>query len=220
MTKWTLETLREEIGTHMSGSRLSHTLAVEEETAHLCAVFALDETIVQRMRYAALLHDITKEIDTDGQVALCRKYGIACDETDLLAPKVLHAMTGAAVAADRYASVADDMVCDAIRYHTTGRAAMTLTEKILYLADYIEPTRQYSDCRALRREFYDALPDASAGRITHLNDILLASFDMTITHLLQSGTVISPRTIAARNGLLADRAKSTCQIKKGDLQNL
>ncbi len=198
----TLDTIRDQMGRYISGKRLTHTLAVERECTALAGIFALDETDTLRLRKAALLHDITKQKDTDAQIALCERFGIAYSETDLAAPKVFHAMTGAALAAADFGEAVDAAVCDAIRYHTVGRAGMTLLEKLLFLADYIEDTRTFADCVTLRGIFYDGLPSALPARLRHLDAVLITAFDMTIRGLLEDGAVISPNTIAARNDLL------------------
>ncbi len=75
------------------------------------------------------------------QLALCKQYGIELDELEKKALKLLHAKTGAAIARDVFA--VEDDVYNAILYHTTGKPDMTLLEKIIYLADYIEPTRRF-----------------------------------------------------------------------------
>ena len=106
---------------------------------------------------ADILHDITKKLSYDEQLILCDKYGIILDKDQLANEKLLHAITGAAFARDVFG--VSDAVYDAIRWHTTGKPDMTLLEKIIYMADYVEPTRDFpgvEKLRALAHEDIDA----------------------------------------------------------------
>jgi len=210
-----LTQLREKIREYIGDSRYLHTLAVERECAALADIYALDAETSRQLAYAALLHDITKEKNTEQQLMLCVKYGLPFSEEDRRAPKTLHALTGAAQAAADFPTLADETVCGCIRWHTTGRAGMTLPEKLLYLADYIEDTRTFPDCVKLRRCFYSHIGTMERSRL--LDDILVMSFDMTIRDLTENGQVISTDTIAARNDLIVRRAAKS--IEKKDEQS-
>lgn len=199
----TLATLRQEVAQALSADRLSHTLAVEEEVLHLGTLFALPADRLEKLRVAALLHDITKEIDTDGQLTLCRQYDIVCPQDAVMMPQILHAVTGASVAADRFGALADEMVCRAIASHTTGRAGMKPEELLLFTADYIEPTRRYARCRAMRERFYEAFPETALEREKRLYTVAIAILEETVLYLISKGAAISPDTIEARNDLLS-----------------
>ncbi len=97
---------------------------------------------------AAYLHDITKRFSGPSQLIICDKLGIPLTEDDRLSPPVLHAISGA------YFSKAffheSDFVCNAIRWHTTGRAEMSLPEILLFLSDMIEPTRSYPELKEIQ----------------------------------------------------------------------
>ena len=198
----TIEELKKEVSASLGPARLAHTLSVEAETARFGELFDCGAARTEKLRAAALLHDITKEIDAEGQFALCRQYGIQCTPADRMTPQILHAVTGAAVAADRFGEIADEEVCRMIASHTTGRAGMTTEEILLFLADYIEPTRRYDDCRVLRARFYDALPGTAEGRLRRLYEVTVAVLDNTVLHLIRAGSAISPRAMEARNDLL------------------
>ncbi len=205
ITESMLDALRGEIAATMSQKRLRHTLAVEAMTERLCALFCPEAT--PWMRAAALLHDCTKELRTEEQEALCREYGLTVTPLDRLAPKTLHARTAAACIPSRYPSFDLAEIRDAVRWHTTGRADMTLTEKLLYLADYIDDSRSFENCVILRRYFWGAEPERMEREALEalLCDTLLLSFDMTMRDLLAEGTPIAPDTVAARNALLLER---------------
>ncbi len=187
----------------LSGKRLSHTVAVAEECDALARLFRLDDKTAEKLHLAALLHDMTKELKPAEQMKLCDKLKIDYTANDMESPKVFHAMTAAALAAEKYH--ADDEVCLFIRSHTAGSGSMTLGEKLLYLADYIEKTRTFSDCVELRHIFYTAVEEKKKSLDDILNDTLILSFDMTIRNLMDEGAFIHPATIKARNSLIRIR---------------
>ncbi|MBR3894900.1 MAG: HD domain-containing protein [Clostridia bacterium] len=206
ITEQSLDGLRERVMHEMSPKRFRHTLAVEQMVERLCALFCPEESL--RMRAAALLHDLTKELDTAGQTALCHQMGISLTPADLLAPKTLHARTAAARIEVDFSEFSDPVVIDAVRWHTTGRAGMTLTEKLLYLSDYIDLSRTFSNCVILRHYFFGAAPESMNGeeRLALLRDTLILSYDMTIRDLLDEGIPVAEDTVMARNELLLEKA--------------
>ena len=203
ITEEKLSTLREDVQKRMSAKRFTHTLAVEEMVAKLCALYCPDMT--DTMRVAALLHDVTKELDTDGQVSLCHRLGLGVTPEELAAPKTFHARTAAALIEREFPDFADPTVVDAVRWHTTGHAGMTLTEHLLYLADYIDLSRTFHSCVLLRRYFFGAEPQSmnAKEREQLLYQTLLLSYDMTIRDLLEDGKPIARDTVEARNEILA-----------------
>lgn len=208
ITEQMLDALREGIMKSMSQKRFCHTVAVEQMVARLCALFCPEQTL--KMRAAALLHDITKELKTDEQAALCRTYGLPLTDADLLAPKTLHARTAAAKIAVEYPAFDDPTVTEAVRWHTTGHAGMTLTEKLLYLADYIDESRTFESCVILRRYFWGAEPESMSQerREALLRKTLILSYDMTVRDLIGEGKPVATDTVEARNELLLEEAKS------------
>ena len=203
-----LDELRVAVSGAMSPKRFRHTVAVEDMTARLCALFCPELTLP--MRAAALLHDCTKELDLTGQEILGKKLGLTVTDDDRLAPKTLHARTAAALIPIQYPKFNDPLIVDAVRWHTTGKRDMSLTEQILYLADYIDESRMFENCIILRHFFWDAKPEEldEGARLTLLRDTLILSFDMTVRDLLAEGAPISTETMEARNGLLLDAARS------------
>ena len=197
-----LQELRERVTADMSPKRARHTLAVEEMAARLAALYCPEKE--QILRVAALLHDVTKEWPTEQHVAFLEANGIEVTALDLAAPKTLHARTAAVLIPAAYSAYADAEVVSAVRWHTTGREGMSATEKIVYLADYIDDSRTFPDCVKLRSAFWDADPESmsQAEREAHLTSVLVQSFDMTISGLLEDGAPVSPDTFCARNSLI------------------
>lgn len=202
-----LDALRTSVMAEMSPFRFTHTAEVEKMITRLSALYCPEKT--HMLRAAALLHDLTKEKKAPEQEALCVQLGIELTDTDRLAPKTHHAKTAAALIPIRYPAFACDEVVSAVRWHTTGRADMSLGEKLLYLADYIDDSRTFPDCVTLRTCFWSAKPESMTmeERLTLLDDVIILSFDMTVRALLSEGAPVSPDTMSARNSLLCAKAK-------------
>ena len=161
--------------------RAAHTKGTEEAAIALAARWGVD---VAQAREAAILHDITKGLNRDAQLRLCEKYGMMPDDVERENPKLLHAMTGAAVARAAYGVC--DAVFDAILCHTTGRAEMTPLDKVLYMADYIEPSRDFDELPALRELAY-----------TDLEAAVRYGLELTDRELREKGVTQHPRSVEA-----------------------
>ena len=185
LRRLSLEDLRCVALSMLDPRRIPHVLGTEEMAAALALRWGADEESARR---AALLHDCTKKFDKELQLALCRQYGIEPDAAERREGKLLHAITGAAVAYADFGVSGE--VRDAIRWHTTGKADMTLLEKIIYLADYIEPTRDFCDLTELRRLAFEDLDGA-----------LLLGFTMAVEDLAKKGMPVHPNSVLARDYL-------------------
>ena len=194
------------IMTFQKEKRYKHTIGVANEALNLGRIFMPQKA--EKLYLTGLLHDITKEYSKEEQLALCEKYGINIDKN--IAPKLLHAKTGAEFAKELYGTkYVDDEVYNGIYYHTTGRANMTLFEMIIYLADYIEDGRTFDDCIYLRNYFYDNLECAKSydEKLELLRKTMVLSFDLTIKNLIDEGKRIDKDTIESRNFFLMTKLK-------------
>ena len=180
-----LRTLRPVALSYLKYKRIPHVLGTEQEAVRLAERYGAD---VGKAQVAALLHDCTKKLDMEQQLALCRRYGIRLDELEQKALKLLHAKTGAAIARDVFG--VDDEIYRAIWWHTTGHANMTLLEKIIYLADYIEPSRDFPGVDKLRSVCYKDLDEG-----------LLLGLEMSIEEMTNMGNPVHHATIEARDAL-------------------
>ena len=149
--------LRTRVLEYLSAERIAHVAGCDSEAVNLAMRWGEDPEMASE---AAILHDITKKLRREEQLIMCEKYGIINDADELKTPSLLHAKTGAALAGDVFG--ADEQVCEAIRWHTTGKPDMSLLEKIIYLADYIEPTRSFDGVEKLRELAYEDIDDAMA----------------------------------------------------------
>lgn len=208
ITEEMLDALRAELESSMSPKRFRHTAEVEKMAARLGALYTPDQ--IMQLRAAALLHDITKEFSLQTQLQILREFGIIIQYSDEISPKTLHARTAALLIPVRYPAFADPIVIEAVRWHTTGRVGMSVFEKLIYLADYIDMSRTFPDCVELREMFWGADPigmDADA-REAHLRRVLISSYDRTIRGLLEEGGLVSPETMLARNELIEQERRA------------
>ncbi len=171
-----MEKLEEVVVSLLNPNRVRHVLGCRDTAAAMARRWGVDETDAAR---AGLLHDITKALSGGLQLTLCQEYGIILDEFSKKYPKTLHAMTGALVA-DRIFGE-NKAVVSAIASHTTGKADMNILEKILYVADYMEPNRDFPGVEKLRELAYSDLDGA-----------MILGLEMTLDHLNEQGSVQSP----------------------------
>ncbi len=162
--------------------RVRHIRGTEEEAVRLAKRWGADETMARR---AGILHDCTKYLELDEQLGLCRKYGVELDELEQVAVKLLHSKTGACIARDVFGE--PDEVFWAIYWHTTAKADMTTLEKILYVADYMEPNRDFDGVERLRELAYRDLDKA-----------LLLGVETTIQEMKDRKLPVHKNTIQAQ----------------------
>lgn len=161
--------------------RIRHVVGCSETAAALAEHYGADVTDAAR---AGMLHDVTKALTGEEQLKLCENYGMILNQFERENPKLLHAKTGAAVARRIFGE--NDAVCRAIEWHTTGRAGMSMLEKIIYLADYMEPSRDFDGVEELRRLTW-----------TDLDAAMLLGLEMTMQQLREKGSQIGPDSLAA-----------------------
>ena len=196
MTERDVEIIKEKVRPYYEEKRFSHVQGVVAEAEALGRIYLPEK--INELKAAAYFHDITKRLDTKKQLQYCKEFGIILRDVDLASPATLHAITGADLVKREFHEYASDDIVRAVRYHTTGRAGMSVFEEIIYLADLIEETRTFDDCIALRRYFYGLIADGedkkSALRLT-----MLRSLDQTVNRLLKQGKIINDETFFARN---------------------
>ncbi len=185
LTRLSLDDLRACSLSMVYAKRHAHIRGVEEEAARLTRRWGGDEDIARR---AGILHDCTKYWPMERHLACCQQYGIPLDDLELRSEKLLHSKTGACMA--KYVFGQSDEVYDAIFYHTTGKGDMTTLEKIIYLADYMEPNRDFEGVEQLRALAY-----------TDLDAAVALGCQMSILEMEEKGRDVHPNTIAALESL-------------------
>lgn len=174
----TEEQLEKVVVSLIKPSRVNHVLGCRDTAVSMAKHWGADPVDAAR---AGLLHDVTKALTTSQQLTLCEKYGIVLDRFSYTNPKTLHALTGSLVAERIFGENTD--VVAAIASHTTGKGNMTTLEKIIYVADYMEPNRKFPGVDELRRLAYEDLDKA-----------LKLGLMMTIKLLQEQGKEISPES--------------------------
>ena len=173
-----MEELEQVVIRLLNPNRVAHVLGCRDTAADLAGRWGADVTDAAR---AGLLHDITKAIDGPLQLTLCDEYGTMLDDFSRRYPKTLHALTGSLVAERVFGE--NEAVVSAIRSHTTGKANMNTLEKIIYVADYMEPCRDFPGVERLRELAYSDLDAA-----------LKCGLEMTLEHLARQGSEVSPES--------------------------
>ncbi|MCM1173958.1 MAG: bis(5'-nucleosyl)-tetraphosphatase (symmetrical) YqeK [Blautia sp.] len=141
MKKTDLKKLRKEMEKELNSKRYEHTLAVAYTAASLAMVHGAD---TESAAVAGMLHDCAKCLSNKKLISICTKNGLPVSEVEMQNPAaLLHAKAGSFLAENKY-GIRDEDILNAIRYHTTGRPGMSRLEKILYIADYIEPGRKHA----------------------------------------------------------------------------
>ena len=159
-------------------NRVAHVLGCRDTAVKMAAHWGVDITDAAR---AGILHDITKVLDGPLQLTLCAAYDKILSDFSRKYPKTLHALTGSLVAEKIFGE--NEAVVEAICNHTTGRANMSTLEKIIYVADYMEPCRNFPGVEKLRELAY-----------TDLDAALKLGLEMTLEHLANQGNEVSPES--------------------------
>lgn len=170
------------VGYRLSEKRAYHSLCVADSAKALAERYGADPALAYR---AGLLHDIMREENPMRQLQVLAQAGIIITPLEKNAVSLYHAMSGAVYCRDRL-GVKDEALLNAVRYHTTGRAGMTLLEKIVFVADIISADRNYPDVNVTRRK-----AEAS------INEALLYGLEFTVNHLTSMGVPVHPDTLAA-----------------------
>lgn len=156
--------MRERLQNKLTKKRFEHSLGVEYVSGCLAIVHGAD---VEKALIAGLLHDCAKCLPAEEKISRCQKHGLPISSVELENPELLHAKLGAFYAREKY-GIKDEEILSAIEFHTTGKPAMTIMEKLVFVADYIEPNRK-------------VLPEIAEIRKEAFTDI-----DRSIVHILRN----------------------------------
>ncbi len=174
----------------MGDYRYNHSVNVADEAVKLAEMYGCD---VEKAYTAGILHDITKEIPKDEQLQIIKSGGIILDDVQRGAPKLWHAVSGSVYVQTKL-GITDTDIINAIRYHTTGRANMSLLEKIIYTADYTAKGRDYSGVEVMRQLSRKSLEDA-----------MIFSYQFTFNKLSSLENPIHPDELFGYNDIVLQR---------------
>ena len=185
--KVNIEHLKSALKKEVSERRYLHSIGVAETGRKLAIKYGEDP---EKAQIAGILHDYTKYWPRDKLKEYIIKQQELSKDILLYSEELWHGPVASIVIQDIF-KVRDIEIINAIRYHTSGREKMSLFEKILCLADYIEPTRDYQGIDQIRIKAYE-----------NINEALILAFDGTIQVLIRDSKKIYPLTLKARNYLL------------------
>lgn len=174
-----------ELAKYVEKKRFMHSLGVAATAYLLAKKHGEDEKMAY---FTGLVHDIAKRLPLSEQLSLCDEIKLVSDERNY--PKMLHAPAGAAFLKNKY-KIEDEKVLNAVRFHTIGDINMTLFDKIIYMADYIEPFRDFDGVSELRNLAFSDMDKA-----------IIKGIDTTVISLIEDGLKISPYMLEVRNSLL------------------
>ncbi|APM38265.1 bis(5'-nucleosyl)-tetraphosphatase (symmetrical) YqeK [Clostridium kluyveri] len=184
---WSEEEIKEYLKERLSEKRYKHSLNVKITAIKLAEAYNGD---VNKAALAGLIHDCAKYMSGNEILNLAVKNGILIDEVSRLNPNLLHGSV-AVVVAKKIMGIFDEDILSAIACHTTGKKNMNLLEKIIYIADYIEPARNFPGVEELREKAF-----------VDLDGAILDAFNNTIKVVINRGQLLHLNTIEGRNYLV------------------
>ncbi len=172
--------LIKELESELAYGRFIHTLDVAATASNLAMCYGAD---LDKAETAGLLHDCAKCMSLGKMLKVCDKAGTDLSEFEKNSVSLLHSKAGAVLAESRY-GVRDEDTLNAIRFHTTGRPGMSLLEKIVFVADYIEPGRDSAP----------NLPQVRKLAYESIDDCVLQILKDTLSYLATTGSAVDPMT--------------------------
>lgn len=187
-----MDSIRKYLESSISGKRFVHSVGVGESAAKLAEAYGCD---VGKAYLSGLVHDCARELDMVQLLACLEAEGIKADALTLSIKELLHGPAAVHICRTVF-GIEDPEILNAVRYHTTGRENMTLLEKIIYLSDFIEPSRCFEGVEELR--------ELAA---INLDKALLLAFNSSITYLISKNGIIHLDTVLSRNFILTESVK-------------
>lgn len=187
--RYDIEKVKLYLKNHLDEKRYEHSISVAETAYDLSIRFHEDE---EDAYLAGLLHDIAKEYDDDTLLNLAKDYNISLSEDDLKNIGVIHSYIGAKMAKKIFNL--PDNICNAIKTHTLGDYMMTKLQKIIFIADFIEP----------KRKFIKDIPEVVEASKTNLEKCLELTYKRNIEYIKSKGGNIHPKTLEIYNKLKSE----------------
>lgn len=187
-----MEKLNSKVKEKLGEYRYNHSLKVIETALILAKSYDIPK---EKIEIAALLHDYAKEFTLEEARELLLEHGVFIDDESIVDIDLIHGELASLIAKTDF-GIEDIDILNAIRYHTTGREGMSVLEKIIYLADVTEPTRDFNNLQQIREMAHIDLDKA-----------VLMAMDSTINHLIRNGSLIHVNTIKARNYIIIEISK-------------
>lgn len=186
---WTDIQIDNYLKTNLKDSRYIHSMGVSEVAEKLALIYGFD---MKKAKLAGMIHDCAKNLSNDELLKIAIAHDCEVDDILKANASLLHGVVGAIIAKEKM-GIDDQEILNSITYHTTGKENMSLLEKIIYLADYIEPNRNFDGVELLRKASFE-----------DLNRAMLLAFDNTINYVLLRGQLLHLNTVKARNYLICN----------------
>lgn len=180
----TLDEMKQKLKKSLTPKRYNHSIGVMETSVIMARYFGADE---EKAMIAGLLHDCAKDFSKEEMFALCDKYQVELDDVSKHETSLIHGFLGAYVAREEY-GVTDSEIFEAIYYHTVSKYDMSLLTKIIYIADLVEPSRNFDTVNKLREILKEDIDKA-----------LIFQIDNTLKSVIDRGGLIHSNTITTRN---------------------
>lgn len=184
--------IAKDLESRLSRKRYVHSMGVSNAARHLARLYGADP---DKAELAGLVHDCAKDLSLEEMQHLAEEGDFDCDDYMFHSRALLHGPAGS-VLARRIYNINDQDILSAIYYHTTGNPNMTLLEKIIFLADYIEPSRDFPGVEEIRQASERSLDEA-----------MICAYRSTISHLLDQEAYIYPLTLAGWNALILEHGE-------------
>ena len=189
-----IELLRKKVRSRLSYKRYAHTLSVEKAALSLAEIFMPERK--EEISIAALLHDITKELTYEEHVELINDSGLLLTDEDLSISPSLHSISAFSVITRDFLEYSNKDILSSVYNHTLGDDDMSLFDKIVFFADYIEDSRPYESSKRIREYFYENIVDKSPEKqIAVLDDAIRMCLEATFEHLNKIGRPIHSRSL-------------------------
>ena len=212
-SKEQIDILRNSVREKLSEKRFIHTLGVEDMAVKIAEKCLPCD--VNKIRVAALLHDISKEYSEAEHFELVKKHNLILTDEDIASPALWHSLTAASVVLDDFVEYSDKDVLSAVYNHTVGSPDLSIFDEIILLADYIEEGRTYRNCVNVRDKFLFELSKSNSldESILALHRATLDSLNNNINEFIARGESFHARTMLTRDAILA-------KIERYNMENM
>ena len=172
---------------NLSARRFKHSINVASEAEKLANKYGAD---VVKAKIAGLVHDCAREKKRERMIEYVLEEGLQLDAVTTEVKELLHGAAAIHICKKQF-EIFDEEILSAVMYHTTGRADMSLLDKVVFLADYIEPAREFPEIEELKKLSY-----------TDIDNAMLFAYDTTIKYVISKKGLIHPNSIIGRNDIL------------------
>ncbi len=195
--------LEEKVKEKLSHHRYIHTAGVKNAAIKIAEYCY--EGDISEIAAAALLHDISKEYSVAEHFDMMKNSGVEFSDTDFMSEPVFHSFTAPVVISKEFSGFATANILSSVFNHTTGSPDMSVFDEIIFVADYIEDSRKYESCIAVRNALYDAFIKSQDREecVIHLHNATISALENTIINIIKNRQVLNERTVATRNAFVA-----------------